>query len=47
VKVYIAIEEVKSLHQSLFLQSIIILIMFFCILKIFTLYEEFPKNTNQ
>jgi len=44
LKVYIAIEEVKSLHESLFLRSIIILIMFFCILKMFTLYEEFPQK---
>jgi hypothetical protein len=36
----------KSLHESLRLHPVMILIIFFCVLKIFTLSEEFSQNIN-
>jgi len=36
----------KSLNQSLLLHPVIILIKFFCVLKVLALCEGFPQNIN-
>jgi len=49
---YIVTEDVEfldsriNLYMSLILYPVIILIKFFCILKMFALFEEFPQNIN-
>ena len=36
----------KCLHESVLLHPVILLIIFFIILKIFVQYEEFPQIVN-
>jgi len=49
--VYTVIERIfqfsnKLLHQYLLIHPVIILITFFCVLKIFPLCDEFSQNNN-